>query len=102
SLSTSNNEVLVTGDGSRWTGGQFSTRIGAGVGSQHNRLVVSNGAIVTTRGQIIIGAPSAADNEIMVIGPGSTLSNSQDMTLSPFGTRSRLTVTNQGAVVLGG
>ncbi len=71
SSTAKNNEALITGTGSLWT-----NRLDLIVGQDGsgNRLVVSNGASVVAKSNVVAGLNSAAaSNTIILTGPGTSL-----------------------------
>ena len=95
SNSSSNNLVLVSGAGSVWTN-NGTIRVGSAGG--YNSLLVTNGGIVRTAGDLFVGYDAtSSNNNILVDGSGSQLSSSSGMAIGVQGAGS-LTVANGGTV----
>ncbi|MCE9559031.1 MAG: hypothetical protein K8R88_08780, partial [Armatimonadetes bacterium] len=107
---SSNNTVLVTGQGSVWSnyfldlGGSGSAvlMVGSGANSSGNSLIVSNGGSVyayhtSQRPNTAIGdTAGASNNTIIITGSGSSLSNLFDMYVGKLANSNTLTITDGG------
>ena len=96
--SAANNEVVVSGAGSLWTN---SGQVNLGVESSGNRLVISNGAHVSSQAAslgITAFFPGASNNTATVTGPGSTWNNQGSLTIGNHGNNSRLVISNSAFV----
>jgi len=93
---SSNNSVLVTGPGSGWNISGASLTVGNG--GSANSLAVSNGGSVTAEYTYIGRVAGAADNSVVVTGPGSSLSNSMNMVVGLSGSGNSLVVSD-GATI---
>lgn len=92
-VSSSTNEVLVTGPGSFC---QVQQVLYLGYNSSGNRLVVSNGAYLHDD-NIHIGF-FGSNNEMVVTGPGTIWTNRSGIQLGRFRGHNRLIITNQAFV----
>lgn len=96
---SSNNEAEVTGPGTSWNS---SAIYGLRVGYQghHNRLRITDGALVTS-GLSIIGEFATSSNNLAVVaGAGSVWSNTDSLFIGSAGVGNQLVVSN-GATVFG-
>lgn len=91
-LPGTNNRVVVTDSGSRWT---MSGDLSVGSGTPGNQVLVTNGGtVVDSRG--FIGGPNAVSNWVTVTGSGSTWTNDGDVQIQ--GNFGQLRVTDGGTV----
>src|SRR5262249_23790614 len=90
----SNNEAVVTDPGSRLGAGFFSV----GQSWPGSRLVVSNGAVVTSGISCVGENGNGQNNEVVVTGAGSLWTNFNSLTFGEFGGGNRLVITNNGEV----
>ncbi len=95
STSAQNNEVRLISPTGRWFMG---TNLFVGTNGSFNRLTISNGAMVVNRDSIIGYNPSAANNEVVVSGPGSLWTNSGQVNLGVESSANRLVISNGGRV----
>src|SRR5262249_32634891 len=88
--------AVVTGLGSSWSSSS-DLRIGdAGPG---NQLVISNGAVATVGGDVVLGANDGANsNSATVTGPGTSWLMASNLYVGSNGALNRLTISN-GALV---
>lgn len=91
----SSNSVTVTGPASRWV--PF-IELFVGSNGPANRLLISDGGFVDTRGAIIGHQPLSKSNEVVVDGPGSLWNDLNSLWVGNRGQRNRLVVTNGGTV----
>jgi T5SS/PEP-CTERM-associated repeat protein len=92
------NRVSVTGAGSTWETGTVT--VGSGTNGE-NRLVVSDGARVSGD-NASIGASRSSSNLLMVVGAGSTFSNSGIFTMGFHSNSNNLMVISNGGFVSSG
>jgi len=94
---SSNNTVLVTGAGSRWSN---SSSLTVGSFSSGNRLTIGlSGLVEDDSGSI--GSVSSANSNIVVVS-GATWNNGSELTVGYSGSSSRLDVNSGGTVFSGG
>ena len=107
-FSSSNNNVLITGNGSVWTeSGVLS--IGSFAFGTNNRLVISNGGTVTTAGGIIgVGGytfqatlTGNAANSVRVTGTNSRWTSTGQLVVGQNSDGNSLTISDGGSVVCG-
>jgi T5SS/PEP-CTERM-associated repeat protein len=92
--SSSNNSMLVTGEGSAWNG----DGIGVGFLGSDNSLIISNGGtVVNSFAEIGIGAFSS-NNRVLVTGTGSTWTNRDELVVGTQGSGNSLVISNGGVV----
>lgn len=92
---SSNNSVLVTGEGSTWRSGLLDVgRLGPG-----NRLVISNGGSVVCQWSYISQDPNSSNNTVIVTDPGSIWTNSRTLNIGNQDTGNLLIISNGGTVV---
>ena len=88
----SNNTVLVTGVGSRWTN---NNSVVIGSGANNNTLTIADGGLVSTPSFLL----ASSSNTVVVTGSGSMISNSAGgVTVGNGGVDNLLVVTNNGLV----
>ena len=97
------NSALITGSNSLWSN-TVDFKVGQSSGNSDglsNSLVISNGATVDSS-TLSLGYASFtnAGNTVVVTGPGSTLSNSAEITIGYYDSGNSITVTN-GAKLYG-
>ncbi len=97
------NSALITGSNSLWSN-TVDFKVGQSSGNSDglsNSLVISNGATVDSS-TMTLGYASFtnAGNTVVVTGPGSTLSNSAEITIGYYDSGNSITVTN-GAKLYG-
>ena len=90
------NTVTLAGIGSRW---QNFPNLFVGSNGSVNRVIVSNGALLTNSQGIIGAAASALSNEVIVTGAGSIWGQTANLFVGSNGSGNRLTVSNGGVVV---
>ncbi|MBI3882158.1 MAG: hypothetical protein HY301_19120 [Verrucomicrobia bacterium] len=92
----SSNMATIAGAGSRWTMG---LELYVGYDGPFNRLVVSNGAVVSDSGGYVGFNSGGGSNEVTVTGPGSVWDNSGgDLYVGISGSGNRLVISNGGRV----
>jgi fibronectin-binding autotransporter adhesin len=91
---SSGNEVIVTGQGSKWV--VYSMLMGRGGGE--NRLLISNGGHVENS-VAQMGSFSSKSNEVVVTGAGSAWITSELRVGESVSSNNRLVVSNEGLVV---
>ena len=97
---SSNNSVLVTGDGSTWTN---SGDLYVGYQGSGNSLVISNGGRVANFGEGTIGDRSTSShNSVLVTGAGSTWASSNNLFVGSRGSSTSLVISNGGRVTNSG
>jgi T5SS/PEP-CTERM-associated repeat protein len=94
--SSSNNSVLVTGNGSVWNCGQD---LAVGYGGVGNSLVISNGGTVVNLYGYIGLLNSSSNNSVLVTGSGSVWTNSRDVLVGHYGSSNSLVISNGGTAV---
>ena len=73
---SSNNSVIIAGSGSSWMQTNTNRSITVGDNGSGNRLVVSNGAFMSTAVAIVVGgATNSSNNSIIVTGAGTVMTN---------------------------
>ena len=73
---SSNNSVIIAGSGSSWMQTNTNRFITIGDNGSGNRLVVSNGAFMSTAVAIVVGgATNSSNNSIVVTGAGTVMTN---------------------------
>jgi T5SS/PEP-CTERM-associated repeat protein len=90
---STNNRVLVTGDGSSWN---CSEKLYVGMAGSENTLTISDGGLVTSDDGYI--SASSSNNSVVVNGMGSLWSNADQLSVGYDGHANSLTVTNGGCV----
>ncbi len=90
-ISSSNNEVVVTGVGSVWTN---RATLHLGESGRGNRLVVSNGGRVDSPNTEIGFNASSSNNLMIVTDPGSFFRVQQTLSVGGFSSGNRLVVSN--------
>ena len=106
--SSSNNNVLITGNGSVWTESGLLS-IGLFEDGISNRLVISNGGTVTTGGGVIgVGGytndpplPGNAGNSVRVTGTNSLWTSTGQLVVGQNSDGNSLTISDGGSVVCG-
>jgi len=98
SVTSSSNEVRVTGLGSVWSN---RGDLYVGLDGRGNRLVVDNGGTVLN-GLSEIGKSGSSSNLVLVSGPGSVWSNAANMLIGRSGSGNQLVVTNGGVLFSAG
>jgi T5SS/PEP-CTERM-associated repeat protein len=93
---SSNNSVLVSGNGSTWSNAEY---LAIGQGGSRNSLVISNGGSVLSAYGRLGYAISSSNNTALVTGSGSIWSNSGSFRIGYSGSGNRLTITNGGWVI---
>lgn len=92
---SSNNTVLVTGEGSTWRSGLLDVgRLGPG-----NRLIISNGGSVVCQWSYISQDPNSSNNTVIVTDPGSLWTNSRTLDIGHQDAGNSLIISNGGTVV---
>ena len=105
SFGSRSNTVVVAGAGSRWS---IDSYLYLGYSDQFNRLIVSNGGVVTAVDSIIGGESNATNCEAIITGTGSVFSNSltSALQIGSTGSSNSVRVANGGrllgAVMVGG
>ncbi|HWX19085.1 MAG TPA: hypothetical protein VN578_04160 [Candidatus Binatia bacterium] len=95
---SSNNYVLVTGNGSVWS----NANVYLGYSGGQNTLVVSNaGRIQTTQTTYIANDASSSSNRLTVTGTNSSLNSMNTLLLGCSGSGNSLVITNGGRVLNG-
>ena len=97
-LQGSHNTILITGSGSVWSN---SGRFSFGVSASYNQLTISNGGALYDN-YARIARNSQGYNTITVTDPGSLWNTTTGMELGYNGISDTLTISNAGAVVVGG
>jgi len=93
------NWVLVTGPGSLWANSGDLTVGEIGYG---NQLTLADGGQVLNGSGYLGWNGSASNNTVLVTGAGSTWRNSSDLYVGYNGAANQLTITDSGAVLVGG
>ena len=107
-VNASNNSVLVTGAGALWNnGGNLCIGYGSTDSANNNQMTVSNGGIVSNVTGYIGYTALAANNAATVTSAGALWNNSGDLNVggdaaARGSSYNRLTITNSGAVLVGG
>lgn len=101
---TSNNLVVVDGNGSVWIN---SVTNFVGDAGSFNRLLITNGGLVQAAGAVIGNRGGASNNLVVVTDSGSVWSNTGPLTVGNFsgggvGRDNQLVITNGGKVYSGG
>lgn len=102
---SSNNVVMVTGTNSYLEVGATSGYLQIGQGDNNNSLIVSNGGSVRVLQPVYIGGTSVGittNNNAIVTGAGSVLSNTTTLMVGYNGGGNTLRVENGGQVISGG
>jgi hypothetical protein len=104
SSSSSNNSVLVTGNGSVWDnssdpifGPIFGPTIIGFDGANNSMTISSGGSVINNRGVIGYNT-SSSNNSVLVTGNGSVWSNNSDLTIGLTGANNTLTIANRATV----
>lgn len=95
---SSNNTVLVTGVNSIWSS-VGNSLVGGGLDSINNRLIVTNGGVVTGLGALIGDNNFAISNQVVVAGSNSRWLLGGDLSVGQSGPFNFLTIQNGGQVV---
>jgi T5SS/PEP-CTERM-associated repeat protein/autotransporter-associated beta strand protein len=96
---SSNNSVLVTGAGSRWT---TTADLFVGNSGFGNSLVVSNEGTVSVGGNSYIGnGVDSSNNSVLVTGAGSVWTNAWSLYVGASGSGNRLDISEGGNVFAG-
>jgi len=91
---SSNNSVLVTGEGSAWNG----SIILVGFSGSSNSLVISDGGTVANGNGYIGFSASSSNNTALVTGANSLWTNSGDLYVGDSGSSNSLVIANGGTV----
>ena len=92
---SSNNSVLVTGEGSTWRSGLLDVgRLGPG-----NRLIISNGGSVICQWSYISQETNSSNNTVLVTGEGSIWTNSRSLVVGNQDGGNSMVISNGGTVV---
>ena len=94
STTSSNNSVLVTGEGSAWNG----STIAVGFSGSGNSLVISNGGTVANGFGYIGDRATSSNNSALVTGSNSVWTNSGEFTVGVSGAGNTLTLADGGAL----
>ena len=90
------NTLVVAGTDSRWTN---SGTIRVGSAGSYNNLLITNGGIVHTVGDLFVGYDAtSSNNSILVDGSGSQLSSASGIAIGVQGGGNTLTIANDGTV----
>jgi T5SS/PEP-CTERM-associated repeat protein len=93
---STNNEAVVTGPGSSWFTADYGLRVG--YEGPNNRLLVSDGGVVTSFDDRIGNDLSSSNNQVLVIDSGSLWNNTRELTVGLNSTGNQLVVSNGGTV----
>jgi fibronectin-binding autotransporter adhesin len=93
---STNNEAVVTGPGSSWFTADYGLRVG--YEGPNNRLLVSDGGMVTSFDDRIGNDLSSSNNQVLVTGPGSLWNNTRELTVGLNSSGNQLVVSNGGTV----
>lgn len=94
-VSSTTNEALVTGIGSLW---RLTGALTVGSAGPGNRLVISDGALVSDTFGLLGASATGANNEAIVTGPGSVWTNVSDIRVGDLSPGNRLVISNGGVV----
>ena len=100
---SSNNSVLVTGEGSRWNNSGTEIRGGGltvGNQSSGNSLVISNRGTVANREVTIGFGAGSSNNTVLVTGSNSLLTNSSWLVAGFDGSGNSLTISNGARAIV--
>jgi len=94
---SSNNEAVVTGPGTSWTTANYGLRVGNQ--GYNNRLVVSDGGMVSSFDDWIGVNSSSSNNQVLVTGSGSLWNNTRELAVGLNSSGNQLVVSNGGTVL---
>ena len=100
-VTSSNNEAIVSGSGTSWTGGPNGL-LQLGSAGQGNRLVVSAGGHAEHGAGILGVVPSSSNNLALITGPGSLWNILDEMRVGESAQANQLVVSNGATVLTGG
>ncbi len=95
-ITSTNNEAVVTGPGSSWFTANFGLRVGDQ--GRNNRLLVSDGGVLSSFDDAIGVNISSSNNLALVTGPGSLWNNTRELSVGLNSIGNQLVVSN-GATV---
>jgi T5SS/PEP-CTERM-associated repeat protein len=95
-FSSSNNQAILTGSGTFW---RVPNSLIFGSQSSGNRLVISNGAALSTDGAYVGFSNICSNNVAIITGTGSAWTNTGPMYVGDFSPANLLMITNGGMLV---